>query len=172
MRMSLCGACVDLAKKLSNVISAGHEDTSSQKPIRHDRPFRQVRDVDHNSCPMCSLLQSRYTREDEDNPLDDSFSAEMVPCWVRDDAPGVGAISKPHRYVLRTLFVSVRRDRSGLGNLEDGSRVYPPVPLQLFAPRGKYMHHIRVFSISLINAGRSQAAPSHWGLPSGVKNNW
>ncbi|KAH6957788.1 heterokaryon incompatibility protein-domain-containing protein [Ilyonectria sp. MPI-CAGE-AT-0026] len=134
--MSLCGACVDLAKNLSNLISAGHEDTSSQKPIRHDRPFRQVRDVDNNSCPMCSLLQSRYTREGEDSPLDDSFSAEVVPCWVRDDAPGVGTISKPHRYVLRTLFVSVRRDRSGLGNLEDGTRVYPPVPLQLFAPRG------------------------------------
>ncbi|KAJ3535962.1 hypothetical protein NM208_g6919 [Fusarium decemcellulare] len=97
--MSLCGACVGLAQKLSVVISAGYGGESSSESIRHGRPFAQVRDSDHNSCPMCSLLCSRYTREDEDNPIDDTFSAEVVPGWVRDDAPIDAAILNPHRYV-------------------------------------------------------------------------
>jgi hypothetical protein len=139
--MSLCAACVQVARELWKLIAAGCDQDFSEKPIRHSRPFRELRYNENNSCPLCWLLQSNYVREDEHLPLDDTFAAELLPGWVTDELEPLQ--SAPGLRRLSMLYVTVRRTRQDTGKLEArlAQKHRPPAPLQVFAPIGTYFVH-------------------------------
>src|SRR5438034_3151531 len=115
--MCLCEACVHLAKDLSDLVSADFNKDYSEKPIRHRRPFAEVRSVE-NKCSLCWLLQSNYEREDRDSPLDDTFTAEILPIWEEECQSAAAILKRSPQRRLRWLCISVRRENSEPSKVE------------------------------------------------------
>ena len=89
-------------------------------------------------------MQINYVREDEDEPLDDTFAVEVLPSWICEDASApaaVGTDSEIGPCRLRLLYLAVRRQ--GDGNRKSSKFMgenrlkRPPVPLQIYVPIGK-----------------------------------
>ena len=175
--MSLCTACIQVAQELSKVIIAGSSHEFSSKPIRHGRPFKEIRSsLIVNACPLCSLLQRNYTREDEDEPLDDTFAAEIFPSWVSGNSLASGEITTDSALGsrrLRLLYVTVRRHRHGRGKVKEilgrDQLTRPPVPLQIYAPIGKYSGEDCRRRMKLTTAYCFQNLKSPWELTSGAE---
>lgn len=139
--MSLCKACVQLAKDLSDVVSAGYKPEAGGGRICHGRPFKELRYSEHNSCRLCWLLHRSYLRENEDEPLDETLAAEIYPDWVRE-YPSASGLANFSSCCLRYLYVSVRHDH-GQPELmaalldKEKSTFKRPVPLLICASIAK-----------------------------------